>query len=56
LATTGSYIEYTSLKVPVTREMAEALAGHLRRNKTGGRIIRIPSGEVVDEWLAEPQD
>jgi hypothetical protein len=50
LATTGSYIEYTSLKVPVTREMAEALGRGLKRQGAPGRIVRVPCGDVIEEW------
>ena len=52
LASTGSYAEYTSLKRPVTREMAESLAEHLKRNRTGSMIVEVPSGEIVQEVKA----
>ena len=49
-ALTGKFMEYTSLKVPVTFQMACSLATHLKRSRTGGRIVEIPSGRVVEEW------
>lgn len=51
LATTGRYIEYTSLKRPVEREMAESLAEHLRRNKTGAMVVDSRTGEIVKEHV-----
>jgi hypothetical protein len=53
LTTTGTFIEYTSLKVPVTLEMAEALGRGLQRQHAAGRIVAVPSGEVVKEWGTE---
>lgn len=54
---TGSYMEYTSLKIPVTLEMARSLAAHLKRgdgkNNTAGRIVEVPSGKVIEEWKAQ---
>ena len=50
---TGEWIEYTSLKVPLTREMAEALGRGLKRQGTGGRIVEVPANVVVEEWEAE---
>ena len=44
------FVEYTSLTNPVSREMAESLAGHLKRNATGGRIVEQPSGRLIEEW------
>lgn len=45
-----TFIEYTSFRDPVTREMADSLATHLKRNKTAGRIVANASGEVVEQW------
>jgi hypothetical protein len=53
LTTTGTYIEYTSLKIPITLEMAEALGRGLKRQGAAGRIVRIPSQEVVETWEAK---
>jgi hypothetical protein len=50
---TGEWIEYTSLKVPVSREMADALGRGLKRQGAGGRIVETPSGVVVEEWEAK---
>lgn len=51
---TGLYTEYTSRKIPVTLEMAQSLAAHLKRGdgqrNTGGRIVEVPSGKVVESW------
>lgn len=49
LTTTGHYAEYTSLKRPVEREMAESLAEHLRRNKTAAMIVDARTGEIVKQ-------
>ena len=44
------YVEYTSLKRPVTREMAESLGNYLRRQSASGRIIDVATGEIIKEW------
>lgn len=49
IAATGRYAEYTSLKRPVELAMAESLAEHLRRNKTGAMIVEARTGEIVKE-------
>ena len=49
---TGEWIEYSSLKKPVTREMAEALGRGLKRQGAGGRIVEVPSQVVVETWEA----
>ena len=46
---TGAYGSYTS-KHGVARAFADSLAGHLKRNGTGGRLVELPSGAVVEEW------
>jgi hypothetical protein len=33
-------------------DMAEALAAHLKRNNSAGRIVEVPSGNVIEEWEA----
>ena len=33
----------------IDRDMAESLFTHLRRNKTGARIVEVPSGVVLKE-------
>ena len=43
-------VEYTSLKNSVTLEMAQSLAEHLKRNKTGGRIVSFSDNSIVEEW------
>lgn len=50
LAATGEYAEYTSLKQPVSRDMADSLSRHLERNQTGGRIVDFATGETVKTW------
>jgi fructose 1,6-bisphosphatase len=45
----GRYDVYTNPKCPCTREMAESLAEHLRRNRTGSMIVQMPTGEIVQE-------
>jgi hypothetical protein len=49
LLPTQGYAEYTSRR-GVALAMAESLAAHLKRNQTGGRVVEIPSGLVLDEW------
>lgn len=46
----GFFMEYTSLKTPVDREMAESLAQGLVRQGAGCRIVRVPDEQVVVEW------
>jgi hypothetical protein len=46
---TGGYVEYTSRR-GVAKGMATSLADHLKRNGAGGRMVELPSGEVLDEW------
>jgi hypothetical protein len=53
LTTTGTYIEYTSLKVPVTLEMTEALGRGLKRQGAAGRIVELPGARIVESWEAE---
>jgi len=50
---TGEWIEYTSLKVPVTLEMAEALGRGLKRQNAAGRIVELPGARIVESWEAE---
>jgi len=52
LTTTGTYIEYTSLKVPVTLEMAEALGRGLKRQGAAGRIVEVPDEKIIESWEA----
>jgi len=49
----GSWVEYTSKKRPVTLEMAQSLAEHLRRGGSGGRIMKVPEETVVESWEGE---
>jgi hypothetical protein len=49
----GVWMEYTSLKEPVTLEMGMSLAEHLRRSHTGGRVVETPSGKLLAEWDAD---
>lgn len=51
----GFYMEYTHRTKPVTREMAEGLAEGLKRQGAGGRILALPSGEIVEEWAHVPR-
>ena len=46
----SSFVEYTSRKIPVTREMAQSLAEHLKRGQAAGRIVQVPEEIVVEEW------
>jgi hypothetical protein len=46
---TGSYAPYTSRK-GTDLGMAKSLAENLKRQSTGGRIVELPSGTVVEEW------
>lgn len=45
----GFWMEYTSLRKPVTLEMAEALFEHLQRNKTAVRIVDMATGKTIKE-------
>jgi hypothetical protein len=47
----GTFVQYSGKNVDVG--MAFALAEHLRKNRTGGRV-KNQSGEIVDEWSAPP--
>ena len=49
---TGTYAEYTSLKVPVDLPFAESLARDLQRQHSPGRIVKVPEGEVIEQWAA----
>lgn len=49
LALTGSFAEYTSAR-GTTLGMATSLALHLKRSGSAGRLVKMPSGEVLDEW------
>jgi hypothetical protein len=46
---TGGYGTYTSPH-GVGFSMAESLAAHLKKHGTGGRIVELPSGNVIEEW------
>jgi hypothetical protein len=47
---TQTYAPYTSLKTPVTLEMAAALGRYLKRQNSAGRIVEVSSGRVIDQW------
>lgn len=50
MRTTGTYAEYTSLKVPVVREFADSLVRYLKRQGSPGRLVAVPSQIVIEEW------
>lgn len=46
------YAEYTS-RAGTDLGMATALFNYLKWRKAGGRIVELPSGEVIDECVRE---
>lgn len=52
IISTGSYAPYTSGK-GTSRGMADSLASGLKRQETGGRIVELPSGTVLDQWAGK---
>jgi hypothetical protein len=48
LSTTGALVPYSADKVELG--MALGLAEHLKRNHTGGRVVEVPSGKVIEDW------
>lgn len=50
MRTTGTYAEYTSLKVPVVRVFANSLVAYLKRQGSPGRLVTVPGEVVVEEW------
>jgi len=46
---TGNYASYTS-REGTDLGMAQSLATGLKRQSQGGRIVELPSGNVIDEW------
>lgn len=53
LIATGRYVNYTSPKVQLDEEMADALARHLQRNGTPSMVVALPTGEIVKEYGVE---
>jgi hypothetical protein len=51
IISTGSYAHYTSGK-GTSLMMAQSLASGLKRQTTGGRIVELPSGKVLEAWDA----
>ena len=49
IISTGGYAAYTSPH-GIDLPMAQSLASGLKRQSTGGRIVELPSGKVIDEW------
>jgi hypothetical protein len=49
IVSTGDYASYTSGK-GTSLAMAQSLASGLKRQETGGRIIELPSGTVLEQW------
>jgi hypothetical protein len=37
----------------IDRDMADSLATHLKRNNSAGRIVEVPSEEVIETWEAK---
>jgi hypothetical protein len=52
-ASGGSFIEYTSLKVPATLEFAESLGRGLKRQGAAGPIVEVPGERIVESWEAK---
>lgn len=51
--TTGTFIPYSHRDGHPSLEMIEALARGLKRQHQPGRIVELPSGEILDQWGAE---
>ena len=47
---TGGFAPYTSPKKPLDKGMADSLVAYLKRQKSEGRLVRVPEGEIIDEW------
>ena len=52
IISTGSYASYTSGK-GTSLGMAQSLASGLKRQETGGRIVELPSGTVLESWTGK---
>lgn len=52
IISTGSYANYTSGK-GTSLGMAQSLASGLKRQETGGRIIELPAGTVLEQWTGK---
>lgn len=50
LKLTGTYAEYTALKVPVDLEYAESLVRYLKRQHSPGRLVAVPEERIVETW------
>jgi hypothetical protein len=50
IAMTGKYASYTSAKRPLDEGMGKSLSEYLKRQNSPGRLIKMPEGEIVDEW------
>jgi hypothetical protein len=46
---TGGYAPYTS-REGTDLGMARSLAAGIKKQSTGGRIVELPSGVVLEEW------
>ena len=52
IISTGSYASYTSGK-GTSLGMAQSLASGLKRQETGGRIVELPSGTILEQWTGK---
>ena len=50
LTTIGTYTPYTKRQGVDRLAFATSLAGGLKRQHNGGRVVELPSGAVLDEW------
>jgi hypothetical protein len=60
ITSSGTYAEYTSSN-GVDKAFAESLAAYLKTRGQGGRLVRLPSGKIVETWpltgtLASPTE
>lgn len=47
---TGDFVEYAGRKNPLSFEMAKSLSIYLKRQKSSGRLVKVPEERVIDQW------
>ena len=45
----GIFQPYSADRIDL--DMALSLFQHLQRNATGARVVEVPSGKIIQEWL-----
>jgi len=50
LSLTGTFASYTNAKKPLDEGMSKSLVAYLKRQNSPGRLLKMPEGEIVDEW------